>query len=63
MAILLLTRVATIKGNDDTFKDFPEDLQKQVAAQLPEHNVEAVVYPKYDTKGELGQCSESLLSW
>jgi len=60
---LLLCFIHGFKGDDDTFKDFPSDLQKQVAAQLPEHNVEAVVYPKYDTKGELGQCSESLLSW
>ncbi|KXJ88555.1 hypothetical protein Micbo1qcDRAFT_235856 [Microdochium bolleyi] len=55
------TKTAT--GNDNTFKNFPDDLQKQVSAKLPDHNVESIVYPKYDTKGELGQCSESLLSW
>ncbi|KAH7028008.1 uncharacterized protein B0I36DRAFT_328439 [Microdochium trichocladiopsis] len=60
---LLLCFIHGFKGNDDTFKNFPLDLQKQVAAKLPEQNVESVVYPKYDTKGELGQCSESLLSW
>ncbi|KAJ1328083.1 triacylglycerol lipase [Microdochium nivale] len=60
---LLLCFIHGFKGNDNTFKNFPQDLQKQVSAKLPDHNVESVVYPKYDTKGELGQCSESLLSW
>ncbi|RYC61426.1 hypothetical protein CHU98_g4782 [Xylaria longipes] len=50
-------------GNDDTFRTFPEDLKAQVAKQLPDDNVESVVYPKYETKGELGQCSVAVLSW
>ncbi|KAI0420963.1 hypothetical protein F5X98DRAFT_371448 [Xylaria grammica] len=61
---LLLCFLHGFKGNDDTFRSFPEDLKAQVAKQLPEgDNVEAVVYPKYETKGELGQCSKAFLSW
>ncbi|KAI0811815.1 hypothetical protein GGR55DRAFT_89310 [Xylaria sp. FL0064] len=60
---LLLCFLHGFKGNDDTFRTFPEDLKAQVAKQLPEDNVEAVVYPKYETKGELGQSSTSFLSW
>ncbi|TGJ88607.1 hypothetical protein E0Z10_g150 [Xylaria hypoxylon] len=60
---LLLCFLHGFKGNDDTFRSFPEDLKTQVAKQLPEDNVEAVVYPKYDTKGELGQCTAGFLSW
>ncbi|KAI0968089.1 hypothetical protein F4678DRAFT_443260 [Xylaria arbuscula] len=60
---LLLCFLHGFKGNDDTFRTFPDDLKTQVAKQLPEDNVEAVVYPKYETKGELGQCSVAFLSW
>ncbi|KAI1387149.1 uncharacterized protein F4822DRAFT_443963 [Hypoxylon trugodes] len=51
------------QGDDDTFKTFPDDLQKRVASKLPDHSVESIVYPKYETKGELGQCCTSFLSW
>ena len=51
------------QGSDDTFHSFPQDLKEQVAASLPDHNVESVVYPKYETKGELGRCSEAFLAW
>ncbi|KAI1260158.1 hypothetical protein F5Y18DRAFT_261742 [Xylariaceae sp. FL1019] len=60
---LLLCFIHGFKGNDDTFRTFPDDLKSQVAKQLPEDHVESVVYPKYDTKGELGQCTEAFLSW
>lgn len=51
------------KGDDDTFRTFPSDLQKSVVSKLPDHNVESIVYPKYETRGELGQCCVSFLSW
>ncbi|KAI1503421.1 hypothetical protein F5X99DRAFT_407003 [Biscogniauxia marginata] len=60
---LLLCFIHGFKGNDDTFRTFPYDLKTQVAKKLPDHSVESIVYPKYETKGELGQCSEAFLSW
>ncbi|KAI0201674.1 hypothetical protein F4808DRAFT_459798 [Astrocystis sublimbata] len=60
---LLLCFLHGFKGNDDTFRTFPEDLRIQVAKQIPDDHVESVVYPKYETKGELGQCSVAFLSW
>ncbi|KAI1155098.1 hypothetical protein F4825DRAFT_447825 [Nemania diffusa] len=60
---LLLCFLHGFKGSDDTFRTFPDDLKAQVAKQLPDDNVESVVYPKYETKGELRQCSISFLSW
>ncbi|KAI1743015.1 hypothetical protein F4680DRAFT_457061 [Xylaria scruposa] len=60
---LLLCFLHGFKGDDDTFRTFPDDLKTQVAKQLPDDNVESVVYPKYETKGELGQCSVEFLSW
>ncbi|KAI8964482.1 hypothetical protein F5Y11DRAFT_363771 [Daldinia sp. FL1419] len=60
---LLLCFIHGFKGGDDTFKSFPADLQEQVSRRLPDHNVESIVYPKYETKGELGQCCTLFLSW
>ncbi|RYP75022.1 hypothetical protein DL771_002670 [Monosporascus sp. 5C6A] len=39
-------------GSDDTFHDFPSDLEKQVSSKLPDHNVESIVYPKPVTQSE-----------
>ncbi|KAI1134252.1 hypothetical protein F5Y05DRAFT_240989 [Hypoxylon sp. FL0543] len=60
---LLLCFLHGFKGDDDTFRIFPEDLKERVASKLPDHNVESIVYPKYETRGELGQCCASFLSW
>ncbi|KAI1100374.1 hypothetical protein F4804DRAFT_348590 [Jackrogersella minutella] len=60
---LLLCFLHGFKGDDDTFRTFPGDLQQQVAGKLPDHNVVSIVYPKYETRGELGQCCTSVLSW
>ncbi|KAI0835046.1 hypothetical protein F5Y06DRAFT_306425 [Hypoxylon sp. FL0890] len=60
---LLLCFLHGFKGDDDTFRTFPDDLRERVASKLPDHNVESIVYPKYETRGELGQCCASFLSW
>ncbi|KAI1765006.1 hypothetical protein GGR53DRAFT_465837 [Hypoxylon sp. FL1150] len=60
---LLLCFIHGFKGSDDTFHTFPSDLQERVADKLPGHNVESIVYPKYETRGELGHCCVSFLSW
>ncbi|KAI1451678.1 hypothetical protein F4805DRAFT_473417 [Annulohypoxylon moriforme] len=60
---LLLCFIHGFKGDDDTFRTFPDDLQQRVASKLTDHNVESIVYPKYETRGELGPCCSSFLSW
>ncbi|KAI1473152.1 uncharacterized protein F4812DRAFT_465070 [Daldinia caldariorum] len=60
---LLLCFIHGFKGDDDTFKTFPIDLQDRISKKLPDHKVESIVYPKYETRGELGQCCVSFLSW
>ncbi|KAI0887729.1 uncharacterized protein GGS22DRAFT_197704 [Annulohypoxylon maeteangense] len=60
---LLLCFLHGFKGDDDTFRTFPSDLQQRVATKLPDHNVESIVYPKYETRGELAPCCSSFLSW
>ncbi|KAJ6443662.1 alpha/beta-Hydrolase [Purpureocillium lavendulum] len=61
--ILLLCFIHGFKGNDDTFREFPHDLKRQVSRELPDDHVESVVYPTYETKGELHQASQAFLEW
>ncbi|KAK2685094.1 hypothetical protein QWA68_016270 [Fusarium oxysporum] len=60
---LLLCFIHGFKGTDNTFHDFPNDLKKAVAKELPDDKVESVVYPKYETTGELAQAAEGFLEW
>ncbi|KAK1688995.1 hypothetical protein BDP55DRAFT_510040, partial [Colletotrichum godetiae] len=60
---LLLCFIHGFKGNENTFYDFPDDLKRSVTKQLPDHRVESIVYPQYETKGELAQATEAFLSW
>ena len=61
--VLLLCFIHGFKGNDDTFQNFPEDLKRTISANLDDEHVESVVYPKYETKGELAQSTEAFLTW
>lgn len=61
--ILLLCFLHGFKGNDNTFGEFPRHLEGSVAKDLPDHHVSSIVYPKYETKGELGQSTEAFLEW
>ncbi|KAL2021723.1 hypothetical protein VTK56DRAFT_6666 [Thermocarpiscus australiensis] len=61
--ILLLCFIHGFKGDDDTFRDFPNHLKDTVTKNLPDHHVASVVYPKYETKGELGQTTAAFLEW
>ena len=61
--ILLLCFIHGFKGSDDTFGDFPKHLQDTVTSNLPDDKVESVVYPRYETKGELAQSSAAFLEW
>ncbi|KAK3681029.1 hypothetical protein B0T22DRAFT_388548 [Podospora appendiculata] len=61
--ILLLCFIHGFKGNDDTFGDFPKHLEQTVANNIPDHHVTSVVYPKYETKGELEASTAAFLEW
>ncbi|KJR88280.1 uncharacterized protein SPSK_07131 [Sporothrix schenckii 1099-18] len=62
--ILLLCFVHGFKGGGNTFRSFPDDLKSTVAGILPDHDrVETVVYPRYETKGELAEASQQFLEW
>ncbi|KFA56207.1 hypothetical protein S40293_00095 [Stachybotrys chartarum IBT 40293] len=61
--VLLLCFIHGFKGNNNTFQDFPYDLKVNVAKQLPAHHVESLVYPQYETSGELPKATEAFLEW
>ncbi|KAK3374707.1 hypothetical protein B0H63DRAFT_480774 [Podospora didyma] len=61
--ILLLCFLHGFKGNDDTFGNFPKHLQDTVTNNLPDHKVTSVVYPKYETRGELAASTDAFLGW
>ncbi|KAK4141393.1 uncharacterized protein C8A04DRAFT_39124 [Dichotomopilus funicola] len=61
--VLLLVFIHGFKGTDFTFGDFPAHLKDTVANNLPNHEVTSVVYPQYETRGELAQSTTAFLEW
>ncbi|KAK4236822.1 hypothetical protein C8A03DRAFT_35250 [Achaetomium macrosporum] len=63
---LLLCFIHGFKGDESTFGKnyaFVEHLRKLVAGTLPKLDVQAVVYPKYETRGDLGECVTRFSDW
>lgn len=55
-----------VKGGEATFGEeaqFTEDLRQMVADALPKVDVKALVYPKYETRGDLGDCVSRFRDW
>ncbi|KAL8381490.1 hypothetical protein RB595_005653 [Gaeumannomyces hyphopodioides] len=61
---LLLCFIHGFKGDDDTFgTGFREHLRQLVAEELPKVDVRVVVYPKYETRGDLAECVDRFRDW
>ncbi|KAK3302260.1 uncharacterized protein B0T15DRAFT_298876 [Chaetomium strumarium] len=63
---ILLCFIHGFKGDESTFGKnyaFVEHLRKLLAGALPKVDVQAVVYPKYETRGELGECVTRFSDW
>ncbi|KAH7267382.1 uncharacterized protein BKA55DRAFT_500364 [Fusarium redolens] len=63
---LLLCFIHGFKGGEDTFGvdyQFTKDLRDLVGEALPKLKVEVVVYPKYETRGDLGSCVSRFRDW
>ncbi|KAL8664607.1 MAG: hypothetical protein Q9202_002877 [Teloschistes flavicans] len=60
---LLLCFIHGFKGDDNTFGGFPEHLRALVSHALPRIAVKAVTYPKFDTRGDLGDCVARFREW
>jgi triacylglycerol esterase/lipase EstA (alpha/beta hydrolase family) len=56
------------KGDEETFFQFPQDLKTLVQEKVQQEaaqdlKVETAVYPKYDTRGDLGVAVEAFKEW
>lgn len=61
-----LTEQTTLQGGDDTFGEkyqFTNHLRDAVAQELPKVEVRVLVYPRYETRGDLGQCVSRFRDW
>lgn len=60
---LLLCFIHGFKGGDDTFGSFPEHLRALVSHGMPKVDVKAIVYPKFETRGDLAECVAKFREW
>ncbi|KAE8378879.1 hypothetical protein BDV26DRAFT_181956 [Aspergillus bertholletiae] len=60
---LLLVFIHGFKGDDDTFGKFPEHVRALIGRALPTITVATVVYPKYQTRGDLKECVGHFREW
>ncbi|KAJ1968251.1 hypothetical protein H4R35_006482 [Dimargaris xerosporica] len=60
---LLLVFIHGFRGDDVTFKDFPERLRTVLTNSVPHLDVEALVFPKYETQGELSAAVQRFCLW
>lgn len=61
--IILLCFIHGFKGSEFTFGEFPSQLRDAVADQLPQDEILSIVYPKFETRGELAHVTEKFLEW
>ncbi|KAG4422987.1 hypothetical protein IFR04_003899 [Cadophora malorum] len=60
---VLLCFIHGFKGGDDTFGGFPEHLRALVSHALPKVDVRAIIYPKFETRGDLAECVSRFRDW
>lgn len=60
---LLLCFIHGFKGGDDTFRTFPSHLKAVLQHALPRVRVQAITYPKYETRGDLNECVSRFKEW
>lgn len=63
---LILCFIHGFKGGESTFGtdyQFAEHLRDLVAAALPKIDVKFLVYPKYETRGHLGDAVSRFRTW
>ncbi|KAJ1654716.1 hypothetical protein IWQ61_005398 [Dispira simplex] len=60
---LLLVFIHGFRGDDFTFKDFPERLRTVLTNSVQALDVESIVYPQYRTQGELHEATIAFCNW
>ncbi|KAF8497348.1 hypothetical protein JB92DRAFT_2745657 [Gautieria morchelliformis] len=61
--LLLCIFIHGFKGTDETFGDFPERLRHLLTETIENVAVECIVFPAYETKGELAAAVERFADW
>ncbi|KAF5363415.1 hypothetical protein D9756_000382 [Leucocoprinus leucothites] len=61
--ILLVVFIHGFKGGDNTFKEFPQRLQHVLSESVDNICVESIVFPAYETKGELNAAVTRFADW
>ncbi|KAI0638016.1 hypothetical protein C8Q77DRAFT_1088902 [Trametes polyzona] len=61
--LVLIVFIHGFKGTDSTFGQFPERLQHILAEGLDNTTVESIVFPAYETKGELNAAVTRFADW
>lgn len=52
-----------LKGGDDTFGTFPAHLRALISHALPNIEVLSIVYPRFETRGDLKDCVARFREW
>ncbi|EXX65928.1 hypothetical protein RirG_128610 [Rhizophagus irregularis DAOM 197198w] len=60
---LLLIFIHGFKGDDHTFKDFPVRLQYALTETIQSVEAEPLIYPRYETRGDLKKAVEMFCLW
>ncbi|OBT65207.1 hypothetical protein VE03_04723 [Pseudogymnoascus sp. 23342-1-I1] len=60
---LLLVFIHGFKGDDKTFSSFPKHLTTLLSPSLPNTNIVPLVYPAYETRGDLAAAVASFRTW
>ncbi|CAI2184382.1 5902_t:CDS:2 [Funneliformis geosporum] len=60
---LLLVFIHGFKGDDETFLDFPKRLQHVLQETISNIKIRSIVYPRYETRGELKEAVERFCLW
>ncbi|KAJ3970886.1 hypothetical protein EV361DRAFT_913841 [Lentinula raphanica] len=61
--LLLVIFIHGFKGDNDTFGKFPERLQHILTETVPNSSVECIVFPVYETKGNLNEAVVRFSDW
>ncbi|KAF8165537.1 hypothetical protein B0H34DRAFT_649403 [Crassisporium funariophilum] len=61
--ILLVVYIHGFKGTDTTFGDFPQRLEHILSETIPHVVVESLIFPAYETKGELDKAVVRFADW
>ncbi|RDB22545.1 hypothetical protein Hypma_010018 [Hypsizygus marmoreus] len=61
--LLLVVFVHGFKGTDESFGEFPQRLQHILAESITDVSVECIVFPAYETKGDLNEAVVRFADW